>query len=312
MAGLYVAILGRQASEQETRPFAAHLAKGGSISGIVAEMLESPECQLEFFRNPSFRRLVAPEPVSLDTERLYLWHVPKTGGTSLRAMLKAHFDPLEFCDGLTLSELYRLSPARLHSFRVIIGHFGPMLPPLLADVPLVTATLVREPVSMVASTYCQWRDQGPPGHQFTELSRGLPFDDWCRRDEVRSLWSDPQARALALPRIAPAWPGPSESPEGEGAAVDAVPIDDLRSLAVGYLDGIDIVGTTEDLMAVYRACVDRLGLVPRTASTAHENVGQGLGGPVSEDTRTWLLAHNTVDSELVARARDRRHELPGT
>ena len=94
--------------------------------------------------------------------------------------------------------------------------------------------------------------------------------------------------------------------------MDAVPIDDLRSLAVGYLDGIDIVGATEDLMGVYRACVDRLGLVPRTAPTARENVGQGLGEPVSEDTRTWLLAHNTVDSELVARARDRRHELPDT
>ena len=309
VAGLYEAVLGREASDEEIGPYAAHLAGGGSFPGLVAEMMASPECQLTFFRNPSFRRLVAPDSLAPDTGRLYLWHLPKTGGTSLRAMLKAHFDPLEFCDGLTLSELHRLSPARLHSFRVIVGHFGPMLPPLLADVPLITTTLVREPESMVASTYCQWRDHGPPGHLFTELSRGLPFDDWCRRDEVRSLWSDPQARALALRRTVAAWPGPSESPEGEGAVVDAVPIDDLRTLALGYLDGIDIVGTTEDLLAVYRTCTDRLGLAPRNASTAHENVGKGLGVPLSDDTRKWLLAHNTVDRELVARVRDRRHEL---
>ena len=304
-----MAILGREADDAEIGPYAAHLDEGGSVTEIVRQMLASPECELQFFRNPSFRRLVAPEPLPGDVERLYVWHIPKTAGTSLRAMLKPHFDPLGFCDGLTLSELNRLSPTRLHSFRVVIGHFGPVLPPMLADVPMITATMVREPLSIIPSIYRQWHDHGPTGYPVTELTRSLTFDDWCRRDEVRFLWSDPQARALALPRIAPAWPGPSESPEGAGPAPDSVAIDDLRSVAVSTLDGIDIVGSTEDVTAVYRTCLDRLGLEPRTGPTARENVGRELGSALSEDTTSWLLAHNTVDAELVARVRDRRHQL---
>jgi hypothetical protein len=301
--------LAREATQAERAPYAAFLAGGGSSRDVVAQLLESPECQLTYFRNPSFRRLVAPEPVPGGTARLYVWHLPKAAGTSLREMLKVHFTALEVCDGLTLSELFRLSPARLRSFRLVVGHFGPMLPQLIGNVPLVTTTLLREPLAVIPSTYHQWRDRGVAGRRYTELARTLSFDVWCRAEEVRSQWSNPQARALALPRTAPAWPGPSESPEGRRLDTGAVDVDELRALAVGYLDGIDIVGTSDDLHAVYRTCLDRLGLAPRDVPTAHENVGQKLQDDLSDDTREWLLAHNTVDTELVTRARTRVHEL---
>ncbi len=309
VAGLFSSVLGREATGTERETYAAFLIGGGSSHDVVAQLLASPECQVTFFRNSTFRPLVAPDPLPGDTERLYVWHLPKTAGTSLREMLKRHFPPLEVCDGLTLSELLRLSPARLHSYRLIVGHLGPMLPPLLADVPLVTATLLREPIALIPSSYCQWRDHGVPGHLYTELAQTLSFDDWCRRDETLSQWSNPQARALALPRSAPAWPGPSESPEGRRVDTGVIDVGRLRTMAMACLDGIDIAGMTEDLPGVYRTCIDRLGLTPLDVPAARENVGRGLGTPMSEDTRSWLLTHNTVDVELVAQVRDRRHQL---
>jgi hypothetical protein len=303
---MYTAIIGREPAEDEVGPYSEHLRSGGSTHDILIQMLESPECQLEFFRNPGFRSLVAPDPIAEDIPRLYVWHIPKTAGTSLREMLMPHFSPLEFCGSLTLSELYRLSSARLRSFRVIAGHFGPMLPPLLPDVPLVTVTLLRDPMALVASVYCQWRDHGPPDHESTVLANQLSFDDWCRRDNLRSQWANPQAKSLALRRSVSAWPGPSESPEG-----DSPPIDDLelRDLAISVLDGIDIVGTPEYLVPVYRTCLHRLGIAPRNSPALRRNVGRGLTQSVSQSTRDWLTAHNEIDAELLDRAQARLVEL---
>ena len=307
---LYRTLVGREGSDEEIEPYAEFLGYGGSPAGVMVQMLESGECQLNYFRNPAFRPLVAPEALPQEVPRLYVWHIPKTAGTSLREMLRPHVATLEFCASVSLSELFRMSPARLRSFRVICGHFGPMLPPLLGDVDLVTVTLVRDPVAMVTSIYRQWRDHGPPGHRVTELTRRLPFDEWCHHDDVRGLWSNPQARSLSLPRRVPAWPGWGESDEGEGDDGE-ITDDELARHAVPVFDGIDVVGVPEDLQAVYRTCVVRLGLGPARQEEVRENVGGHLGQELSAATRDWLVARNTVDAALVTRARDRRHELVG-
>jgi hypothetical protein len=118
----------------------------------------------------------------------------------------------------SLSELYRPSPARLRSFRVISGHFGPALPRLIPDVPLVTVTLVREPVSMVVSLYGQLRAHIPQGHRPSDLARLLSFDQRCRREDTFTYWSNPQARLLAPERNAPSWSEVHEAAEGEPAS----------------------------------------------------------------------------------------------
>ncbi len=303
---MYAAILGRDPDDAEVGPYSEHLRSGGSSHHILTQMLESPECQLEFFRNPSFRNLVAPDPIADDIPRLYIWHVPKTAGTSLREMLMPHFSPLEFCGSLTLSELYRLSPARLRSFRVIAGHFGPMLPPLLPDVPLVTVTLLRDPMAVVASLYGQWRDHGPPDHEYTMLANRLSLDEWCHRDDLRSQWANPQAKSLALRRSVSPWPAPSESPEGDSPVIDDP---ELRDRAISVLDGIDIVGTPEYLVPVYRTCLRRLEIAPRNSTALRRNVSQGPTASVSQSTRHWLAAHNEVDAELLERIQARLVDL---
>jgi hypothetical protein len=306
VSALYVALLGREPVNGEEISHVSHLAAGFDIGEVVAAVMTSSECQLTYFRNPNFRYLVAPDPLPAGVPRLYLWHIPKTAGTSLREMLMPHFDPEDFCGGMTLSELTRLSPARLRSFRVIAGHFGPTLPRLLYDVPLVTVTLVRDPVDTVASFYRQVRDLGPAGHAETELARSLSFDEWCRCQDVRSSWSNPQARALALERHVSGWPDPGESPEGEGTDL---PDDELRARAVGVLKQIDIVGTPDDLVSVCQACLDRLDMQPDVVWELKVNVSPGSRPIISPATRDWLTLHNTVDTELFELVRNRRRDL---
>jgi hypothetical protein len=85
---LYLALLGRPPAGVEEISKVEHLEAGGSVADLVRWFLESPECCLWFYRNPVFDALTAPDPLSPETPRLYLWHLPKTGGSSLREMLR--------------------------------------------------------------------------------------------------------------------------------------------------------------------------------------------------------------------------------
>lgn len=304
---LYASLLGRRPAGGEEATKVDYLRSGGSVEQVVEWILGSAECQLWFWRNPVFDAITAPDPLGPDVARLYLWHLPKTGGTSLREMLRPHFDETEFCGGLSLSELYRMSQYRLRSFRVIAGHFGPTLPRLLADVPLVTATIVREPVAMVVSHYLHWRERGAPMDPLTALARRMTFDEWCRSEATHGLWSNPQATSLCLERRPPDRREAHVAPEG--GTVPA-PGADLSELAAATLEGVDLVGTTADVLALYRACLQRMGIPrPLFDEPLRENVGARADFPVSSATRDWLLEHNTVDSDLFGRAEARSTEL---
>jgi hypothetical protein len=305
VVGLYRALLGRnEPTEGEWRSYAEYLLGGGSLEDVVRQMLQSPECQQGFFRNPEFRDLVAPISLPDDIPRLYLWHVPKTGGSSLREMLMRHFSENERCH-LTVSELYRLSPARLRSFRFIAGHFGPTLPRFLPGVPLVTVTLIREPLATVTSIYGQLRRHGPIGHQPSDLARKLVFDDWCREEEAHAYWSNPQSRFLALERKVSSWPESHEPAEGEAPPAEE---SQLRRDALGVLDRIDIVGTTAELLPAYREALHRLDIEPRYSSALRVNVGD-MTPELSMSTRDWLQTHNLVDVMLYQSALGRAQQL---
>lgn len=283
------------------------LRSGGEIEQVVELILGSAECQLGFFTNPVFDEVTAPDPLPLDVARLYLWHIPKTGGTSLREMLRPHFDQRLFCGGLTLSQLYRMSHYRLRSFRVITGHFGPTLPRLLPDVPLVTATVLRDPVEMVTSHYVHWRDKGLAGDPFTTLARSMPFEEWCRSKDTYGLWSNPQATSLCSERVPPSRHQAATLPEGSAIPV---PEDELADRATATLAGIDEVGTTDELLDLYRSCLARLGVTPRLQEALYENAGATTVGQVSESTRAWLLEHNQVDVVLYTAAKARVQPAP--
>jgi len=272
VVSLYASLLGREPSGGEELTKAEYLDSGGTVAHVVERILTSPECQISFYGVPAFREIVAPEPLPPDTPRLYFWHLPKTGGTSLNWMLQPHFDQLEMCLYLPLGDLYRMSNYRLRSFRLISGHFGPTLPQLLFDVTLVTVTLVRDPVETVASHYVHWRDRRPPTHPLTDLARHLTFDEWCHREDLFGLWSNPQATSLATPRLPPTREEVEISPDG---TLGFLAHDQLPERAMSLLDEIDIVGTPDDLVSVYRSALARLGREPTLEVPLRANVGTG-------------------------------------
>ena len=84
---------------------------------------------------------------------------------------------------------------------------------------------------------------------------------------------------------------------------------DLPGRAMALLNAIDIVGTPDDLVTVYRACLRRLGMEPTLAVPLRVNVSDGPKEPISPSTRDWLLEHNAVDTALFERVKARREEL---
>jgi hypothetical protein len=303
---LYRSLLARPPRNSEEQSKIDFLNHGGNVEDLIREFLASPECRMWFYRNRSFDELTAPEPLPPEVPRLYLWHVPKTGGSSLRDMLRPHFNEIEFCDGLSLAELGRLSLYRLRSFRAIAGHFGPTIPALLPDVDLVTTTLVREPVALVVSHYAHYRDHGLPFDPLSALTRQMTFEQWCRSPATRVLWSNPQARRLCELRILPNRLQAEGEPDGRAIGL---PEDQLAEHAIKTLDGIDVVGTTNDILPVYLQTIARIGLTPIFTEPLKSNVGSGLAEPISDETRDWILENNDADLAIFKKAEERALSL---
>jgi SAM-dependent methyltransferase len=316
VASLYESLLARQPVDGEEVFLVELLENGGSVGDAVSAILQLPESQIRIYRNPRFDPILAPPPLPIDVPRLYVWHIPKTAGTSLREMLRSHFDALEFGGSLAPGELYRMSQYKLRSFRVITGHFGPSLPQLLGDVPLITATLLRDPVATVTSIYRFQREHGDPTDPFTILANELTFSDWCRREETRWQWSNPQAKALTSRSLPPSDSEYRVSPDvllvrGDPSYGPQMPVpeDQLLELSWSTLAGIDIVGGTDDLLEVYRACLRRLGMEPTLTEAIEENVTNGASVNVSPGDRDWLLDHNGADAMLFLEATKRGNAL---
>jgi hypothetical protein len=312
VASLYESLLARQPVDGEEVPLVELLESGGSVEDVVSAILEFPESRTTFYRNPRFDPVLAPSPLPIDVPRLYVWHIPKTAGTSLREMLRSHFDELEFGGSLAPGELYRMSQYRLRSFRVITGHFGPSLPQLLGDVRLITATLLRDPVATVTSIYRFQRENGDRADPFTTLAKELPFSDWCRREETRWQWSNPQAKALTSRSLPPSESEYRVSPDvllvrGDPYYGPQIPVpeDQLLERSWSTLAGIDIVGGSDDLLEVYRACLRCLDIEPTLTEAVRENITNGANTVVSPGDRDWLLEHNDVDAMLFSEATKR-------
>ncbi len=171
----------------------------------------------------------------------------------------------------------------------------------------ITVTVVREPVQMVTSLYGELRRHGPNGHLPSDLARSLSFERWCRCSDTFTYWCNPQARLFAYERTAPSWPGPHEVGEGDPAQI---PEPELQATALERLETIDVVGTTGQLLEVYKSATRWLGVQPRHTAALRLNVGDETV-EVAESTSDRLAEHNAVDASMFQRALQRGQELDG-
>ncbi|MBN9889851.1 sulfotransferase family 2 domain-containing protein [Salipiger abyssi] len=87
--------------------------------------------------------------------RVALFHIPKTGGTSLHDFLSTHFPAPDICPERFRS-FGRFSPEQLAAYRYFSAHMDFATLQSLPG-PLYTITIMREPKARIISLYYFWR-----------------------------------------------------------------------------------------------------------------------------------------------------------
>jgi Sulfotransferase family len=100
-----------------------------------------------------------------DCERIVFLHVPKTGGTTLTALLENAVGKSAICP-VRFNELPMMTAGYLAQYRVFSGHFDRLSINVIPGMRNVV-TLLREPRARIISTYRFWR-----AHPREEALRG--------------------------------------------------------------------------------------------------------------------------------------------
>jgi hypothetical protein len=237
----------------------------------------------------------------------YFVHIPKTGGMTVHAFLRACAPDgpgaPSFFDYFFLDDVVnRLDAAR--QCTVFSGHFLGFLDPLLGR-ETRKATVLRDPTERAISYFLHVRrDPTLPHHEVFVRSR---LCDVLADPTLRSFAVNGQARWLASLHDDPAWfrhtlevrqpPGTDE---------------ELLNRARAGLAMIETVGLYEQLPEFLTRLtkawsLNSPGVIPREnfASNRHEVV-------ISDEERLMLRDYNRVDYELYEEVASRlRHEAPG-
>lgn len=91
--------------------------------------------------------------VSYPLPSVYFLHVPKTAGSSFRAILASLYPQEMTFPAMYWDEVFRYSPAQARQYRLFMGHYYHFFLDYLAPVRPEVVTFLRDPVSRVISRY---------------------------------------------------------------------------------------------------------------------------------------------------------------
>jgi hypothetical protein len=240
---------------------------------------------------------------------VFFYHLPKTAGTSLRAVLDAAFEPKAICPAHNWTGLLSASRTDLRRYRLVAGHFYGGLEPRM-NARCFAFTFLRDPVDRALSHYGHVLHDSRHYLHRRALELGS-IDAYLADPETRMTISNFQARMLA-------WQGDPEamfsglSEEERRAEVlerrmelgdSAMSERDILAAAMARIGRMDMAGLTERFDESLAVLCHALGW-PYPRNLRRENVGRsGLKrADLPTSTLRALEACNQLDLELCEHA----------
>jgi len=241
--------------------------------------------------------------------RLFLVHIPKTGGTTFCSFLESNyaeqhiinaqrFEKLRSCSGQREKFIGLLAEVQLITKQHLDFSYAKSLQAVHADMRL--ATILRLPVDRAISSiehWCRVPEESIAGHdpgrrELLRDARSLPLPDLV---EKHQRWlSNRQAKMLAG--------------EQECSPLNS---DDLKATALKNLEQIDYVGATDQMLPFAAAVAHFMGFF--NSMNAHRlNVGRGasrLSAEQRQSIRSQLVELNQVDAVIYQEAELRCEQL---
>jgi hypothetical protein len=239
-------------------------------------------------------------PAAQEPPRILYIHVMKTGGTTLMQHLRENIPPDELYPHpdedmgfdtvrsvtlrhLRLDYLRKLPEERRRRLRVYAGHL-PYVAAEILDGPLITLTILRDPVDRTISMLQQWSRNRPEANLSLEQVYALP-------EVFERLLHNHQTKIFSMTT--------DDDPTGY---MQMIEVDAGRlALAKQNLAKVDIVGLTERYDDFLDLVVDRFGWEINRGVRA--NVAPPESElPASDELRRRIAEDNAIDMELYEHA----------
>jgi hypothetical protein len=127
---------------------------------------------------------------------VYFYHIPKTGGMSLRAFLADQYSEREHCRAIEWLELARMSRDQIAEYRLFYGHFSANLSEILPP-GVKTFTFLRDPVERTIST-TRHALRDPRFHPMHEAIRGASLKAVIYNDTFMETLRNSQTALLSF------------------------------------------------------------------------------------------------------------------